>query len=153
MKTGYSWLNSKEIKRLKQVLFDIFEAEPDFSEYALCINQKNKIFMISRDVGEIDLELLRINTIGLYFGELKDKEIRLSIEGTEIVAKTAKKNIVELDDEGAAKWFRGHDLKLEGSHKGFVIIKRGNDVLGCSKHKDGVLMNFTPKERRIRSVD
>ena len=153
MKTGYSWLNSKEIKRLKQIVSDNFNAELDFRNYALCINQKNKIFLINRDIGEVDLELFRINTIGLYFGEMKDKEIRLSLEGAEIVAKTAKKNIIEFDDVKAAKWLRGQDLEMEGSHKGFVILKRGNNILGCSKHKNNTLMNFTPKERRIKSID
>lgn len=153
VKKGYSWLNTKEVKRIKQVIFDNFDAEIDFSKYALAINANNKVYMINRDVAELNLELLRINTVGLYLGELKDNEMRLSLEGSEIVSKDAKKNIIELDDIAAARWLRGEELSLEGSHKGFVILKRGKDILGCSKHKNSILMNFVPKERRIKSVD
>ncbi|OVE74951.1 hypothetical protein BVX95_00820 [archaeon D22] len=153
MKQGYSWLNSKETKKIKQLIEDNFGCEFDFSKYALCINQKNKIYMINREVDRIDLDLVRINTFGQYFGELSDNEFRLSIEGAQIIGKIATKNVVEITDEEEFKWLRGYDIDKEGTTKGFVILKNGEDIVGCSKHKNNVMMNLVPKERRIKSVD
>ncbi|PLW79900.1 hypothetical protein C0585_05330 [Candidatus Woesearchaeota archaeon] len=153
MKQGYSWLNTKEVKRIRNIFLDNYNYEFDFSSYALCINEKNKIYMINRDVDRIDLDKVRINTIGLYLGELKDNEIRISIEFSQMIGPNAKSSIIELNDENAAKWLRGYDLDLERSHKGFVLIKNKNNFLGCSKHKNNQLMNFVPKERRIKSID
>lgn len=153
MKPGYSWMNSKEVKKVKQLLLENYGFEFDFSKYAFCINESNKVYMVNKEIDRFDLEVVRINSIGLYLGELGENEFRLSMEASQIIGPLAQTNVVELNDEEAAKWLRGVDLEKEGSSQGFVIIKRGKDYLGCSKHKEGILMNFTPKERRIKSVD
>ncbi|MBR9676180.1 hypothetical protein GOV05_04170 [Candidatus Woesearchaeota archaeon] len=154
MKKDYVWLNSKEVKRIKKSIDECYGLSFDTSKYALCLSPKNKIYLINRDVDKIDLGSVKINTIGLYFAESKGGELRLSMDGAMMIGRNATKNVVELSSSDSEKWLRGYDLDLEGEHKGFVIIKNSNgDVLGCSKHKNGKLMNFTPKERRIKSSD
>lgn len=153
-KLSYSWLNSKEIKKISAGLEDNFGCKFDFKGYGVCINSKNKLYIVNREIAGINLDYFVINSTGLYFGEKKeDGSIRLSIEGAQLVGKDASKNIIELNDDDAFKFFRGHDIEGDFSYKGFVIVKRGEDILGCSCVKNGKLLNFLPKERRIKSSD
>jgi len=85
---------------------------------------------------------------GLYFGTLEESGIRLSIEGSFLVGKLAKRNVVELDDEMAKRWMSGGDLELPV--RGYVILKWRNFFLGCGKGNGKVVKNYVPKERRIR---
>ena len=151
MKPGLKFLNSKETKEIKRKL----EAQFEFSElnYAFLQNQDNKIFIVNRDVDRVDWKTLYINSIGAYLGEDHGADIRLSIEGSQLIGSSAKKNVIELDKSQAREWLKGYDLEYPGSTKGFVIIKCGNDFLGSAKHKDSKLINYVPKERRIRASD
>ncbi len=85
---------------------------------------------------------------GIYFGTLEKNGIRLSIEGSFIVGKLAKKNVIELDDENAKRWMGGQDLELPV--KGYVILKWKNFFLGCGKGNGKIVKNYVPKERRIQ---
>lgn len=151
MKPGLWFLNSKETKEVKRKL----DLQFGFSDihYAFLMNDNNKIFIVNRDVDRLNLKVLRINTIGVYFGEDYGDEVRLSIEGSQIVGPHAIKGVVELTREDAREWIKGSDLEHPGSTKGFVIIKSGNDYIGCAKHKEGKLLNHVPKERRIKASD
>ncbi len=108
------------------------------------------IFLISRDIERLDLERLRIDSLGLYFGQLRNNELRLSIEGSQLVGKAAAKNVVELNDDEFKLWLRGEDIEktLIGC-SGYVIIKRAGDFVGCGRCKDGKILNFVPKARRV----
>ena len=44
---------------------------------------------------------------------------------------------------------KGEDLNIEGDYSGFVIIKNKNDFLGTGKYKDGIILNYVGKERRV----
>lgn len=109
------------------------------------------IFLISRDIEKLDLERLRINSLGLYFGQFRNNELRLSIEGSQIVGKAATRNIVELDDSEFRQWLGGNELEksLSTLGSGYVIIKHNSDFIGCGKYKDGRMLNFVPKARRV----
>ncbi|MEM0100765.1 MAG: hypothetical protein QXI49_06645 [Candidatus Methanomethylicaceae archaeon] len=87
---------------------------------------------------------------GIHFGTLEKDGIRLSIEGSFIVGKIAKKNILEIDDENAIKWLRGEDLEVNRELHGYYIVKWKEYFLGCGKASNGKLRNFVPKERRIK---
>ncbi len=84
---------------------------------------------------------------GLYFGTLEENGIRLSIEGSFIVGRLAKRNVIELDDENAKMWMSGRDLELP--IRGYVILKWRNFFLGCGKGNGKIVKNYVPKERRI----
>ncbi len=85
---------------------------------------------------------------GIYFGTLEKNGIRLSIEGSYIVGKLAKRNVIELDDERARRWMKGEDI--EDKAKGYVILKWKNFFLGCGKGNGKVIRNYVPKERRAQ---
>ncbi|MHA1578267.1 MAG: methyltransferase RsmF C-terminal domain-like protein [Candidatus Freyarchaeota archaeon] len=97
------------------------------------------------------LENKPINVIhyGVYFGRLEKDQLRLTIEGAQLIGETAKKNVIELDYDDAVKWMRGEDFQLESEYQGYVILKWKNYFLGCGKLKNGVIKNFVPKNRRI----
>ena len=92
---------------------------------------------------------MRINSIGMYFCEIDKLGIRLSIEGSQIVGPLASKNIAEISEEQAKQWLKGEDLEVEGNYSGFVIIKHNDDFLGAGKYKDGRILNYVSKSRRI----
>lgn len=141
-------LNSKEKKRLLTKIKEQFNS--DFKlKYAVFKNNKNKIYILNKDVSKIDVEELRINSLGLYLGVEYDNSVRLSIEGSQIIGKTAKKNVLELENETAARWVSGEDIEIDTKLKGFVIIKNRDDFLGCGKIAGNKLLNYVPKTRRV----
>ena len=115
-------------------------------------NNKNRIFVVNRSISNIDLSKLRINSIGMYFCEADKIGIRLSIEGSQIVGPKATKNIAEITEEQAKKWLKGEDLEIKGDYSGFIILKNNGDFLGAGRHKDGKILNYVAKERRISSL-
>ena len=84
-------LNSKEIKEILKMIEKQWGAKIKL-DFGFLKNQKNRVFVVSRDISKIDASKLRINSIGMYFCEMDDKGIRLSIEGAQTVGPEAKKN-------------------------------------------------------------
>jgi NOL1/NOP2/fmu family ribosome biogenesis protein len=140
-------MNSKEKKELNKMLIDQFGA--GIEGYNVFINPKNKIFLIGEEYSKINIEKLRINSLGLYFGEIYEGKVRLSIEGAQIIGKTAASNILVVDDTQANIWMKGEDFDIDSDLEGFVIIKNREDVLGCGKIAGKKLYNYMPKERRL----
>ena len=115
-------------------------------------NKEAKIYLINKDYAEIVDKKLRINSLGMYFAQVKDGELRLTIEGSQIIGPLAKKRVLEIDDKQLQLWMRGYDVDIEGSEKGFFIVKHKKDYLGSGKLKNGNLINHIPKIRRIQST-
>ena len=142
-------LNSKEIKNIFELIEKQWGAKLKL-DYAFLQNQKDRVFIVNRDISKINLEKLRINSIGMYFCEIDRIGIRLSIEGSQIVGPKAAKNIVEINEEQAKKWLKGEDLEIEGKNlSGFIILKHNNYFLGTGRFKEGKILNYVGKERRI----
>ena len=43
----------------------------------------------------------------------------------------------------------GEDLEIKGNYSGFIIIKHNNDFLGTGKYKEGRILNYVGKSRRV----
>lgn len=86
---------------------------------------------------------------GIYFGKIEKDGLRLSIEGSFLVGKVAKKGVLEVDEEEAIKWLKGGDL--ERNFEGYCILKWGEYFLGCGRGNGKIIKNFVPKERRLRN--
>ena len=125
-------LNSKEIKEILKLMEGQWGAKLK-PNYAFLQNNKNRVFIINKDINKIDLSKLRINTIGIYFCEVDKVGIRLSIEGSQIVGPKATKNIVEISELQVKQWLKGEDLEIKENHSDFVIIKHKNYFLGTGK--------------------
>ncbi len=142
---------NKKVKEIKQVLEDTWGFTQEL-DYVFFMNER-KIYIINPDIKEFDFEKIRINSLGLYLGELNDRnQLRLSIEGAQIIGKHAAKNILDINEEQAALWMKGEDLELESDIDNFVIIRCKDDFLGCGKPKEGKILNFVPKNRRVEFV-
>ena len=144
-------LNNKEVKEILKLLDNQFGFKEKLN-YVFLMNKKNKVYIVNRDIERIDIDNLRIDAIGLYFGEVNHGALRLSIEGSQMIGKRARKNIVELDKEDAELWSMGNDIDKEFNVYGFVILKYKKDFIGCGKYKEGRIFNYVPKERRLRVV-
>jgi len=147
-------LNTRKIKKIKEILIEQFGYFPKNS-YAFLQNEKNRVFMVNKDLARVDLNKLRIDRIGLYFAEHKDNHVRLSKEGAQFLARMAKeekkelKNVVELDEPEMKTYFEGQDIiKDLGPEARFILLKYKKDIFGCAKYKEGKIINFLPKTHR-----
>jgi len=143
-------LNKKEVKEIQSKIFEQWGAILKL-DYAFLKNQKNKVFFISNSISELSLDKLKINSIGMYFCEIADSGIRLSIEGSQTVGPQATKNTIEINKEQEKKWFKGENLEINVSYSGFVILKHKNDFLGSGRYKNGTVLNYIGKERRVNA--
>ena len=141
-------LNKKEISRILNKLNDQFSINLKI-DYGMLRNKDGKIFLVTKDLNKVNLDKLRINDIGLY-AIREDKEIRLSIEGSQLFGKYASKNIYEINKDEANLWMTGNNIKCDKVYNGFVIIKYKNDFLGSGKYKNNEIINYVPKERWIK---
>jgi NOL1/NOP2/fmu family ribosome biogenesis protein len=140
-------LNKKETKEILNAMRSQWGFEGEL-EYAFLKTEKGKIYIAKREVFDLDLAKMKINSIGMYFGEMRNG-LRLSIEGSQLVGPGAKKNVVELNDDEARQWLSGIDIDKESPDDIFVIIRHGDDFIGTGKAKEGKILNFVPKTRRI----
>jgi NOL1/NOP2/fmu family ribosome biogenesis protein len=85
---------------------------------------------------------------GVYLGRVESNGFRLSIEGSYLIGKKAKKGVVEIDRARAIRWMRGKDIE-EGKARGYVILKYNKYFLGCGWGDGRRIRNFVPKNRRI----
>jgi NOL1/NOP2/fmu family ribosome biogenesis protein len=146
-------LNSREKKEINQRVFEQWGCEFDKS-LVFMLSNKEKLYLADTDIEKIDFKKIRIDHIGTYVATVDEKDVRLSIEGAQILGPSAKKNIIELSVEEMREWFRGLDILMEGlEQKGFMILKCGDDFIGSGKVTAKGMMNFVPKARRILSAD
>ena len=150
-------------KRQSKTVLDMIKKhwDPDMKildEFVLMKNNKDKYYVVNREVFDFPLDKIRISKLGLYFGELHNGVFRLSIEGSQLVGKKAKQNIVELDDEQIRDWIKGNDIDLDHvpQAEGFVLIKNNNAFFGCGKiskkENTSIIFNYYPKIRRVYDV-
>jgi len=116
---------------------------------------EEKLFLFQGDFNEKKLKLLeeqaQLERVGIYFGKIQGNEIRLSIEGSQILKKQIKKNIFELTWGQTEQWMMGRELDIQTGKRGFLVIKYGGDFLGCGKASENKIGNFIPKTRRLKN--
>jgi NOL1/NOP2/fmu family ribosome biogenesis protein len=141
-------LNRKEIKKIKEELKKQFGYADDL-DYVFLINQKNRIYIVTKDLADIDVRKLRVNSYGLYLGESKEGAIRLGMDGSQLIGPKARKNMLELGEQEAKEWLKGYDLAYSGRLKGYVLLQHDGDFLGCGKVVQSKILNYVPKIRRM----
>lgn len=145
-------LNSKEIKEIMNMLKEQFGYEQKISQVFLQ-NNREKVFLINRDIERFDLSTLRIDSAGMYFGKFFNDGFRLSIEGSQLIGNACKKNVFEVELSQKHEWMKGNDLEMIQEENKFIIIRSGNDFIGCGKIKNGLALNSVPKSRRLFVVN
>lgn len=145
-------LNSKEKKNILKILEDQYGISQKL-EYAFLVNKEGRIYIVTNEISKIILESLNVNSLGVYFGEVYEGSVRLSIEGSQIIGKIAKKNIVDLSEKELEIWVKRGDIAIEKSFEGFVIVRNGNDFYGCGKTKGEKLINYISKSRALKVLN
>ncbi|MBS7247301.1 MAG: hypothetical protein QXW47_01335 [Candidatus Jordarchaeales archaeon] len=123
---------------------------PKINGVRLLLSGKRRIRAASEDLlKKIDNQ--NVLSVGVYFATLMPDGIRLSVEGSQMVGESAKKNVVEIDGTLAERWIKGENIPIPPDFEGYVIVKdkSRNDFIGCGLAKKGTLINFFPKARRI----
>jgi NOL1/NOP2/fmu family ribosome biogenesis protein len=117
---------------------------------------KERLFLYS---GSLNMQQIRdlekitfIERVGIYFAKIDEStnDIRLSIEGTQILKEQITKNIFEIPDEHVEDWMKGHELNIQTGIRGFIVMKHKEDFLGTGKASENKIGNFIPKNRRLR---
>ena len=91
-------LNTKEISKILEQIKSQFSIKELSLDFVFLTNEDNKVFISTKDIAKVDFRNLRINNIGLYFGKLEIDGFRPSIEGSQILGKLAKENIIEINN-------------------------------------------------------
>ena len=146
-------LNTREVKKIKDALRQQF-GHAFQEDYAYLQNDNNRVFIITKDVQQLELKNLKIDKMGLYAGEvMRNGEFRLSKEGAQLLVREAQvlgvglKNTIELSEAEVKEYFSGNDLDYEGEDRSVLLLYQG-DTLGWAKLKDGKILNFLPKIHR-----
>ncbi|MBS3125189.1 hypothetical protein J4211_02970 [Candidatus Woesearchaeota archaeon] len=151
-KTGLEFMGGKEVRHFYHLIEQQYgNIPPEFEGMAFII-RKEKIAMIARTIETVIDKKIRINSAGLYIAEVKEDQLRLSIEGAQLVGPHATKNVCEFSREQVREWLQGKDIAVDEVFSEFVIVKYGNDYLGSGKYKEGLILNFVPKARRLIDV-
>lgn len=144
-------LNTKEIKKLRELVIDEFGAFLK-GDYAYLQNEKGKLFIVNKDISRIELNNLKIDKMGLYFAEIKNGQVRLSKEGAQqlFLENQGKiEKVISLNKKEVEEYFQGIDLpKNLGEESRQVILEYSQNILGCAKYKDKRIINFLPKIHR-----
>lgn len=117
---------------------------------------KERIVLFSGNLSENEIfeidKIARIEGVGIYFAKIDERtgDIRLSIEGTQLLKEQITKNIFELTEEQAEQWMLGQELNIATGKRGFLIMKFKNDFLGTGKASENKIGNFVPKSRRLK---
>ena len=147
--------NSKEVKKLNETMVKEYGVSLK-GDYAFLLNEKDRLFVVHKDISKINLDNLRIDKIGLNLGEYKNDQIRLSKEGAAFFMENSDgepNNIVDLSKEETIQYFEGLDLvkELKGEDR-TIILRYGGNVLGCARYKEGKILNFMPKMYRGETI-
>jgi NOL1/NOP2/fmu family ribosome biogenesis protein len=150
-------LNSRKVNDLLQTIANQIGSDKKvmktaFSDYAFLLLSEGKIYLARKEAFSIEIDELRVNSIGVYLGTIEESGFRYSIEGAQKLFCFATKNIISLNEDQAKFWMKGEDLLGDFSkYELYIILKYEDFILGCGKNSNEKkrLINFTPKERRI----
>jgi NOL1/NOP2/fmu family ribosome biogenesis protein len=161
-------LSKREKEKIDDFLSETYGTKIPRSQFIQPSRERLRIF--SGDLSERELMILmntiRIETIGLYFAFVKktDKEneknqdFRLSFDSS-FIFKEAKKNVLDLNEEQMRTWISGQDVDTSGmkdiiqemnSSYPFILLRYKGEIIGCGKLTQDKILNFVPKERRIK---
>jgi len=134
---------TSDIELVKRLLMENYGYAPDLI-YEIRGNHR-KVYAYK----PCQLKISDTGRRGVYFGRIESDGIRLTIEGAFLVGPKATKNVVELEDEKAKRYLAGESVEVDVPD-GWVLLKWRSYYLGSAKAKAGRLLNYVPKERRLR---
>ena len=85
-------LNARETN----AILDVLKAQWGYHRklpFALLQSNADRLYGITLDFARVDPKTINIDAAGLYFGELRHGELRLSIEGSQLIGPHSQTNI------------------------------------------------------------
>lgn len=114
------------------------------------VEKDERIYIYAgEDMPEIKTGIIDI--AGLHVGKMTGGEFKPGIEGSQII--NPEKNFIDVNKNVSVKWMQGRDIKACGNESltpGFVIVKCGDDIMGCGKFDGETIKNHVPKNRRLK---
>lgn len=144
-----TFLNNKERKQLQEKLekFGIKELPRHLIQTG-----REKIRAFSGEISGDEIMSIwnnfRVEGIGLNILNISDEEPRITLDGLHLL-KPAK-SILELTKEQAKEWMAGKDLEIK-AERGYIALKFEDDLIGTGKSTGNIILNFLPKERRVKN--
>ncbi len=143
---------TEEVRRMLERQFGI-QCDLQFYE-----GGKGKVYAMKEPPQLIDASIRRkIVHFGVYVGRMERDGFRLSIDGSSLVGKYARKCVADVSDEEAEAWMKGEDLeglKFNDFDKHancrYLILRWRGFYIGCGKVINGRIKNYVPKNRRIQ---
>ena len=144
---NFRHMTKKEVSELQEQMKKQFGS---IIEGTMFRGSKDKVYLGTEHILTINLDKLNAEGIGVYIGRIEEDGFRPSIEGAQLIRAVI--NVIEINDEETWDWIRGFEIKTNSETRGYVIIKNKEDTLGTGKVINGKIWNYTPKERRIKSL-
>jgi len=144
-------INAKMRKRILSHLRERFGIDWD-GDVVLLLDPSQRLYGAARDIFGVVDKIPRIDTLGNYWGEWRDDEFRFSIEGAQLFGAKAAKNVLILSREEAVAFMQAKKVAGESQpwvQDGFVIVRCGEDFIGCGRLAHGELVPFIAKNRRL----
>ena len=146
-------LNEKEKNKIENQLNAQFGISNIHGKIAMM--GEEKLFFFTGEATEEEIRKIEqataVEKIGIYFAKLINEEIKLTIEGSQLLKDQITKGIFEITNEQAEEWMMGRELGIKTGLRGFVVMKNNDDYLGCGKASQDKITNFIPKERRLKN--
>jgi NOL1/NOP2/fmu family ribosome biogenesis protein len=144
-------LNSGEKKKIIEDLNEKFGITE--LPWLLVMAGKGKIRAFSGSMTRDEIAKLsydiRIELPGLYILREESDGYRISHDGLFVFKNMATKNIVDISDKQADEWLRGENIEIDSEDK-WVLLGNKGELIGCGKVKDKKVINYVPRERRVR---
>jgi len=139
--------------QIQELIERNYGALPELKDFSIFSSGEDKIWIATKEVFNLK-GTLRTNSMGLYIGKLKrGDKINLSVEGIQLLAKDANKNIVRVDEDNMKRFMRGSDIsdfeKLNCEIENFVLVKYKEDFVGVGILNEDKVKNLLPKSKRI----
>ena len=97
------------------------------------------------------LEVNRIEVMGIRALRVK-KVYKPTTAFLRVIGRYATKNVVKLDEKEALKFMQGEKVEgVCGATRGYVVVKRDDDVLGCGLCA-GSLISQIPRKYRVEKT-
>lgn len=147
----FAFYNSKERKKLIDELnrvFGITEIPKSLFEAG---REKIRGFSGDLTIDEVYAldRLTNIEFMGMYLFKEDLGHLRIGFDSALLFKEQISKNFVEVNKEQIESWMRGHNLDIS-LERGIYAVKYNGDVFGCGLSDGKHLINFVPKERRIK---
>lgn len=107
---------------------------------------KDKLRACSPELREFEgREFIR----GVYIAKRAPYGFIISIEGSFLIGRSAKKHLVELSQEELGRWMRGENLERDLPEKGVYLVRCGDIFAGSGYYDGRVLRNLVPRVRTV----